>query len=233
MDSSTKTRHTGGRWGRLSTEAGEEPDCTSSPAAIRVLVADDLHVVRAGLVTLLEREPDLTVVGEVERGDLVLPVAQRTAPDIALLDIALPGQDGLTAAADLACALPDVRVVILTQSCCPSAFRQALECGVAGYVRKGSRVEVLIDALRTVAAGGSAFDPALAVQAVRVGPSPLRSREAELLTLVGEGATVSECARAVYLAPGTVRNVLRSAVTRLQARSRVDAVRIARENGWI
>ncbi|WP_315093295.1 response regulator transcription factor [uncultured Cellulomonas sp.] len=200
---------------------------------VRLLVAEDMAVVRGALVSLLEREPDFEVVAEVERGDLVLPAARRNEPDVALLDVTMPGQDGLSAANDLACAMPQVKVMILTESSCPGTFRAAMEAGVCGFVRKTADVRTLVDGIRSVAHGGQTFDTGLAVAAMRLGANPLRAREAELLGMLAEGATVGECARTLYLAPGTVRNCLRRAVDRLGARGRTDAIRIARQNGWI
>lgn len=200
---------------------------------IRLLVAEDMAVVRCALVALLECEPDFRVVAAVERGDLVLPAARRVEPDVALLDVTMPGQDGLAAATVLACALPQVKVIMLTESSCPTTFRAAMEAGVAGFVRKTADVRTLVDGIRAVAGGGQVLDTGLAVAAMRLGASPLRAREAELLGMVADGATVGECARTLFLAPGTVRNCLRHAVERLGARGRTDAIRIARQNRWI
>lgn len=200
---------------------------------VRVLVAEALAVVRAGTTALLEREPDVDVVGEVDDGRLVVPMATRTAPDVVLMGLGLRGHDGARVTSDMATALPRVRVLILTGSQCPTAFRRALAAGAHGYLRKDASVAALLHAIRVVASGGHCFDPDLAVAAVRVGPSPLRLREEQALKLVADGASVAECARHLHLAEGTVRNVLRAAVTRLDARNRVDAIRVARANGWI
>ena len=200
---------------------------------IRLLVAEDMAVVRGALVALLDREPDFEVVAEVDRGSLVLPTALREEPDVALLDVTMPVQDGLTAARELARTLPDVKVMLLTESSSPLTFRAAMEVGVAGFLRKSAEVGLLLEGIRCVAAGGQTFDTDLALAAMRLKANPLRPREAQLLRMVAEGATVKECAHTLYLAPGTVRNCLRRAVEGLGARGRTDAIRIARENGWI
>jgi two-component system response regulator DesR len=200
---------------------------------IRVLIAEDQAMVRGALASLLGLEPDIGVVAEVERGDEIVAAARQARPDVALLDIELPGKDGIAAAAELTRAVPDCRVLMLTTFGRPGYLRRALESGAAGFLLKDAPSDQLADAVRRVAAGERVVDPDLAAAALVEGDSPLTAREQEVLAASRELATVAEIARAVYLSPGTVRNYLSSAMQKLGARTRAEAVRIAEEKGWL
>ncbi|MEC3957621.1 response regulator transcription factor [Nocardia sp. CDC153] len=200
---------------------------------VRVLVAEDVRMLRAALVRLLELEGDIEVVAEVERGDAVLAAALECRPEVAVLDIELPGGDGLEAAARLAESLPSCRVLILTGMGRPGNLRRGIAAGVAGFMLKDSRPDELVNAIRTVAQGGRVIDPHLAYAALEVADCPLTTREVDVLRLTATGATPREVAATLHLTYGTVRNYLASAVDRLGARSRVDAIQIASEAGWL
>jgi two-component system, NarL family, response regulator DesR len=200
---------------------------------IRVLLAEDQAMVRGALASLLGLEPDIEVVAEVERGDEIVQTASRTRPDVALLDIELPGGDGLTAAAELARALPACRVLMLTTFGRPGYLRRALEGGAAGFMLKDAPSDRLADAIRRVAAGERVVDSDLAAAAVLEGDSPLTERELDVLRAARDHATVADIAGVVYLSAGTVRNYLSSAIHKLGAQTRAEAVRIAEEKGWL
>jgi two-component system response regulator DesR len=198
-----------------------------------VLIAEDMHILREALVELLAFEDDIEVVAGVATGPEIVPAALAHRPDVAVIDIDLPGQDGIAAAAELRQALPGCRVLILTALTKPGVLRRALGAQVAGFVPKDIRPAELAAAIRTVAAGGRAVDPALALVALETPESPLSRRETEVLRLSATGAQPAEIAERLFLTYGTVRNYLTSAVTKLGARNRVDAIRIATESGWI
>jgi two-component system response regulator DesR len=200
---------------------------------IRVLIAEDQAMVRGALASLLELEGDLTVVSEVARGDEVVPAARDAAPDVALLDIEMPGGDGLTAAGHLTDALPDVRVVILTTFGRPGYLRRAMESGARGFVLKDAPATELATAIRRVMAGERVLDPALAAAALAEGESPLTPREAEVLGAARGGAPVADLAGRLHLSAGTVRNYLSSAMQKLGAHSRAEAVQVAEDKGWL
>jgi two-component system, NarL family, response regulator DesR len=200
---------------------------------IRVLLAEDQAMVRGALASLLALEEDIEVVAEVDRADAVLRAAQAARPDVALLDIEMPGGDGLTAAEELRRALPDCRVLILTTFGRPGYLRRAMEGGVAGFLLKDAPASELARAIRRALAGERIVDPGLAAAALSEGESPLTPREQEVLAAAREHATVAEIAGAVHLSPGTVRNYLSSAMQKLGARTRAQAVRIAEEKGWL
>ncbi|GGV14982.1 DNA-binding response regulator [Actinomadura cremea] len=200
---------------------------------IKVLLADDHHVVRSALAALLNLEPDLTVVAEVERGDEVLPAAARAEPDVAVLDVDMPGMDGLAAAAALHGAAPSVAVLVLTGHGKPGHLRRALTAHVRGFLLKTAPPEDLADAVRKVAAGERVLDPRLALTAWDLADNPLTPRETDVLRLAAEGAEAPEIAARLHLSAGTVRNYLTAVVTKLNARNRTDAARIAREAGWL
>lgn len=200
---------------------------------IRVLLAEDMPVVRAALAALIELEPDLEVVATVERGDEVMPAVIDSRPDVAVLDVEMPGADGVTVARSLRDQAPGVKVMILTALGRPGTVRGALEAGVAGFVLKNAPAADLVKGIRTVAEGRRVLDAELAAAAVQLGSSPLTPREMDVLERVADGASVKDVARALFLSEGTVRNYLTSIVDKLGARSRVDAVRIAQDNGWI
>ena len=200
---------------------------------IRVLVAEDMHIVRSALVALLETEDDLEVVAAVERGDEVLDAVARTRPDVAVLDLEMPGADGVSVAEKVRADAPDTKVIILTALGRPASVRGALSAGAAGFVLKNAPVEQLIDGIRTVVTGGRVLHPELAAAAVQLGSSPLTPREGDVLGLIATGCSVREAAQQLYLSEGTVRNYLTAIVDKLGARGRTDAVRIAQTTGWI
>lgn len=200
---------------------------------IRVLVAEDMRILRDTLVAVLGLEDDLEVVAEVASGDRIVSEALRYHPDVAVLDIDLPGIDGLSAAAELREKLPDCRVLILTGLARPGYLRQAVAAHASGLMLKDAPSEELVTAVRKVAAGGRVFDPDLAVAALETADNPLSAREAEVLRCHADGASAAEIAAQLHLSYGTVRNYLAAAVTKLGARNRVDAARIAREAGWL
>lgn len=200
---------------------------------IRVLVAEDMRILRDTLVSVLNLEDDIEVVAEVGAGTGVLPAALGHSPDLAVLDIDMPGVDGLTAAAELHERIPDCRVVILTVLGRPGTLRRALAAHVSGFLVKDAPADELIDTLRRVAAGERVIDPQLALATLETADSPLSPREADVLRRYAAGAGPAEIAADLFLSYGTVRNYLASAVTKLGGRTRVDAVRIAAEAGWL
>ncbi|MEU1684825.1 response regulator transcription factor [Micromonospora sp. NPDC005707] len=200
---------------------------------IRLLLADDQALVRGALAALLSLEPDLTVVAEVGRGDEVVPEALRTRPDVALLDVEMPGLDGVAAAAAVRAALPGCRVLMVTTFGRPGYLRRAMEAGANGFVVKDTPARQLADAVRRVHAGLRVVDPTLAAETLATGPSPLTDRETEVLRTARGGGTVAELAATLHLSEGTVRNHLSAAIGKTGARNRADAVRIAEENGWL
>jgi two-component system response regulator DesR len=200
---------------------------------IRVLLAEDQDLVRGAMAALLSLEPDIEVVAEVDRGDEVLAAALASRPDVALLDIEMPGSDGITAAAELRRRLPDCRVLILTTFGRPGYLRRAMASGAAGFMLKDAPARELAVAIRRTAAGERVVDPLLAVQALSDGDSPLSSREAEVLLSTSDGSSVAEVAQRLFLSEGTVRNHLSAAIQKLNARNRMEAARIAREKGWL
>lgn len=200
---------------------------------IRILLAEDMHMVRGALVALLELESDLSVVAEVGTGDAIVPAALEHRPDVAVIDIMLPGTDGLTAAAELREKLPSCRTLILTGVGRPGNLRRALAAKAAGFVLKDAPPEHLAEAVRRVAAGLRVIDPQLAVAALDAEHSPLSARELEVLRLAAGGLDVGEIAARLGLSIGTVRNYLTAIVAKLGARNRLDAVRIATDAGWL
>ncbi|GIF64990.1 DNA-binding response regulator [Asanoa ishikariensis] len=200
---------------------------------IRVMIAEDVRLLRESLAAVLELEDDLTVVATVERGDEIVDAAAHALPDVALLDIDLPGLDGIAAAARLRERLPRCRTVILTGLSRPGHLRRALTAGASGFLLKHSVPQTIVDAIRKVAAGERVVDPQLALAALETPDSPLPAREVDVLRLAATGAGPDEIAATLFLSVGTVRNYLSSAITRLDARNRVDAIRIATDQGWL
>ncbi len=200
---------------------------------IRLLLAEDQELIRRALGTLLELEDDFEVVASVGRGDEVIAAARRHRPDVALLDIEMPGLDGLAAAAVLANHVPLCRVVMLTTFGRAGYLRRAMEAGAVGFVVKDDPPEVLAEAIRTVAVGGQVIDPVLAAATLAAGKSPLTARERDVLTASRGGATVSEIAGNLCLSEGTVRNYLSSAIAKTATRNRMEALRVADERGWL
>jgi two-component system response regulator DesR len=200
---------------------------------IRLLLADDQTLVRTALATLLELEDDFEVIAQVGRGDEVVAAAIEAKPDVALLDIEMPGIDGLAAAAALAHEVPSCRVIILTTFGRPGYLRRAMESGALGFVVKDAPAEQLADAVRRVAVGERVVDPALAAATLAGGPSPLTGRERDVLVASRGGATVADIAARLFLSEGTVRNYLSAAIAKTGVRNRVEAVRVADERGWL
>jgi two-component system response regulator DesR len=200
---------------------------------IRVLIAEDQAMVRGALASLLQLEDDIEVVAQVERGDEAVEAARRERPDVALLDIEMPGLDGIAAAGVIARELPETRSLILTTFGRPGFLRRALAAGASGFLLKDAPAAELGAAIRTVAAGGTAVDSALAAAAIREGESPLTPRELEVLAAASTNDTAAEIASALFLSEGTVRNYLSTAMRKLGARNRREAVDIAEEKGWL
>lgn len=200
---------------------------------IRILLAEDTHMVRGALVALLNLEPDLEVVAEVANGDLIEPAALEFKPDVAVLDIDLPGLDGLSAAIRLRQVLPSCRTLMLTSLARPGTLRKALDAQVTGFLLKDAPPSRLADSVRKVARGERAIDSELALAAWDAGQNPLTSRETEVLQLAAAGAEVSDIAKRLHLSTGTVRNYLTTIANKLGARNRLDAVRLATEAGWL
>jgi two-component system response regulator DesR len=200
---------------------------------IRVLLAEDQAMVRGALAALLALEDDIELVGEVGRGDEVVPRALEVRPDVALLDIEMPGLDGLTAAAQLRSAVPGCRVLVLTTFGRPGYLRRAMEAGASGFVLKDAPADELAVAIRRVAAGSRVVDAALAVAALTEGPNPLSEREREVLAASTELGTIADVADTLSLSEGTVRNHLSAAIQKVGARNRAEAARIAEEKGWL
>jgi two-component system, NarL family, response regulator DesR len=200
---------------------------------IRLLLADDQELVRSALGALLDLEEDFEVIASVGRGDEVVDAALRCKPDVALLDIEMPGLDGLAAAAVLTAQVPSCRVVILTTFGRAGYLRRAMEAGAAGFIVKDAPAEALATTIRRVKAGERVVDPALAAATLAAGESPLTARERDVLTVARSGSTVAEIAQKLYLSEGTVRNYLSSAIAKTAARNRFDAIRISDERGWL
>jgi two-component system, NarL family, response regulator DesR len=200
---------------------------------IRILIAEDQGMVRGALAALLSFEPDLEVVAQVSSGDEVLPAAREAQPDVALLDIEMPGMDGIEAAAALRRDLPETVPLIVTTFGRPAYLRRALEAGAAGFLVKDAPSERLANAIRRAASGERVVDPELAAAALADGESPLTHREREVVEASAGGAPISAVAERLYLSEGTVRNYLSAAIGKTGARNRIEAVRIAREKGWL
>ena len=200
---------------------------------LRILLAEDVTMVRGALVALIELEPDLKVVADVERGDQIIPAAELYQPDIAIIDIDLPGLDGLSAAEQLYEVMPGCRTLILTNLGRAGTLRRALAANVCGYILKDAPPDQLAKAIRNCAAGRRVIDPHLAVSAWDSDQNPLSPREHEVLRKAAEGAQPAEIAAVLHLSIGTVRNYLTGIVTKLDARNRVDAIKTAYDSGWL
>jgi two-component system response regulator DesR len=200
---------------------------------IRLLLADDQALVRGALSALLGLEPDLEVVAEVGSGDEVLPAVLAHHPDVALLDVEMPGIDGITATAEVRRAAPDTRVLIVTTFGRPGYLRRALQAGASGFVVKDTPAAQLADAVRRVHAGLRVVDPMLATDSLVAGESPLTARETEVLQAARDGSSVAAIARKLFLSDGTVRNHLSSAIGKTGATNRAEAVITAEGNGWL
>lgn len=200
---------------------------------IRVLLADDQAMVRGALAALLDLEADLEVVAQVGRGDEVVAAAREAGAQVCLLDVEMPGLDGIAVAAALRVELPQVRSLIVTTFGRPGYVRRALDGGAAGFLVKDTPASQLADAVRRVHAGLRVVDPALAAESMLDGPNPLTARERELLAFALRGDAVATMARTVHLSQGTVRNHLSAAIGKTGASSRAQAARIAHERGWL
>ncbi|MFF3262844.1 response regulator transcription factor [Streptomyces sp. NPDC002932] len=200
---------------------------------IRLLLAEDQSMVREALAALLGLEPDIEVVAQVARGDEVLAAAREHRVDVALLDIEMPGMTGIEAAAELHRELPGVKVVVVTTFGRPGYLRRAMESGADAFLVKDAPASQLAAAVRKVLAGERVIDPTLAAAALADGASPLTDREREVLRAAADGSTNAEIAAVLHLSQGTVRNYLSTAIQKLAARNRAEAVRMAREKGWL
>jgi two-component system, NarL family, response regulator DesR len=205
----------------------------SMPDPIRLLLADDQALIRSALAALLELEADFDVVAQVGRGDEVVAAALSARPDVALLDIEMPGLDGIAAASALAQELPSCRVIILTTFGRPGYLRRAMESGALGFVVKDTEAEQLADAVRRVMRGERVVDPALAAATLAGGTSPLTGRERDVLVAARDGATVADIAGRLFLSEGTVRNYLSAAIAKTGTRNRMEAIRVADSRGWL
>jgi two-component system response regulator DesR len=200
---------------------------------IRVLLAEDQGMVRGALASLLGLEPDIEVVAQVGRGDEVIGAARAVDPDVALLDIEMPGATGLEALAQLRGAMPRCRILILTTFGRPGYLRRAMQTGASGFLLKDAPAQELASAIRRAVAGERVVDPGLAAAALSEGESPLTAREQEVLAASRNYATVADIAGALFLSPGTVRNHLSSVMQKLNARNRAEALKLAEAKGWL
>lgn len=200
---------------------------------IRLLLAEDQVMMRGALATLLDLEEDLTVVAQVGDGDTIVPTAREMRPDVALLDIELPGRSGIDAAADLRDELPECRVLILTTFARPGYVQRAMAAGASGFLVKDGPVEDLADAVRAVVGGEVVVDPALAMSALRTGQSPLSEREREVLTASEDGSSIADIAARLHLSTSTVRNYLSSTIGKTGTRNKTEAAGLARRHGWL
>jgi two-component system, NarL family, response regulator DesR len=201
--------------------------------SVRVLIAEDQTMVRGALSALLSLEEDIEIVAEVSRGDEVLPAALNSSPDVALLDIEMPGGDGLGAAAALKESLPSCRVLILTVFGRAGYLKRAMQSGAVGFLLKDAPASELASAIRRVMAGERVVDPGLATVALSEGENPLTGREREVLVASADGATIEGIAGKLYLSEGTVRNYLSTAIKKLGAKNRVEAAHLAEKKGWL
>lgn len=200
---------------------------------IRILIAEDQGMMRGALALLLGLEEDIEIVAQVGSGDAVIPAALQAHPDIALLDIEMPGLDGISAARALTERLPACRILILTTFGRPGYLRRAMEAGAMGFLVKDGPVEELAAAIRRVLSGERVVDPALAADALKSGSNPLTPRERDVLAASAGGATIHDIATRLYLSESTVRNYLSAAIGKTNARNRIEAARTARHNGWL
>jgi two-component system response regulator DesR len=200
---------------------------------IKVLLAEDQGMMRGALALLLGLEEDFEVVGQVATGDRIVPTAREVRPDVAVLDIEMPGRSGLDAAADLHAELPACKILIVTTFGRPGYLRRAMEAGASGFLVKDGPVEELARAIRRVLAGERVVDPELATAALSAGPNPLTARERDVLAAAVDGSTIADIAGRLHLSESTVRNYLSAAIGKTGSRNRIEAVRAARHNGWL
>lgn len=201
--------------------------------SIRLLLADDQALVRGALAALLGLEHDLDIVAEVGRGDEVMPAVLEHRPDVVLLDVEMPGKNGIDVAAELALAAPESKVLIVTTFGRPGYLRRAIDAGASGFVVKDTPAKQLADAVRRVHMGLRVVDPALATETLTEGISPLTAREQEVLRAAAKGGTAGSIAATVHLSEGTVRNHLSSAIGKTGTSTRAEAVRVAEDRGWL
>ena len=200
---------------------------------IRILLADDEHLIRGAMAALLALEDDMTVSAQAATGVETVAMARALEPDVAVIDLQLPDLDGVAVAEAIHRDVPTCRTMIVTSHGLPGHLRRALAAGVRGFLPKTAAAEVLATVVRVVAKGGRYVDPQLAVEAISAGDNPLTTRESQVLELAASGAAVDEIARQAALSPGTVRNYLSAAATKLGAANRHEAVRVAQSRGWI
>jgi two-component system, NarL family, response regulator DesR len=200
---------------------------------VRVLLAEDQAMVRGAIAALLALEEDIEIVAEASRGDEVVALALESGPDVALLDVEMPGGDGLDAAAALREKLPSCRVIILTTFGRAGYLKRAMENGAAGFLLKDAPSSELAKAIHSVMQGERVVDPDLAAMALSAGDNPLTEREREVLAASEDGATIEDVAARLYLSEGTVRNYLSTANKKLGARNRIEAARLAERKGWL
>ena len=205
----------------------------SSGLRTSVMIAEDQTMMRSALAGLLGLEPDLQVIGEVGRGDEVVAAVADLRPDVLILDIELPGRSGLDVIPEVREQNPDTAIIVVTTFGRAGYLRRAMDAGARGFLVKDDPVEDLASAIRTAASGGTVVDPGLAAQALAAGPSPLTPREREVLTASDGGAPISEMSAALHLSSSTVRNYLSSAIGKTGARNRAEALRCARDQGWL
>jgi len=201
--------------------------------SIRVLLAEDQAMVRGAIAALLKLEGDIEIVAEASRGDEVVPAALESMPDVALLDVEMPGGDGLDAAAALRQELPSCQVIILTTFGRAGYLKRAMENGAAGFLLKDAPSSELAKAIHKVVRGERVVDPDLAAVALSAGDNPLTDREREVLAASEGGATIEDVAARLYLSEGTVRNYLSTAIKKLGTRNRIEAARLAEKRGWL
>ena len=200
---------------------------------IRLLIADDENLIRTAVAALLNMQEDLDVVAQAASGSEALAMARLHRPDVAILDLQMPDPDGIAVASALGALLPDCVSIIVTSHGRPGHLKRALAAGVRGFLPKTVSAEVLAEVVRNVHGGSRYVDPELAAEAISAGDSPLTPREADVLALAADGLPVEEIARRASLSPGTVRNYLSAAATKLAAANRHEAVHVARTHGWI
>ncbi len=201
--------------------------------SIKVAIVDDQALIRGALAALLDLEPDLTVVGEAGSGEDALAMVRASRPDVVLMDVELPGIDGIEATEQIVKARLGTRVLVVTTFGRPGYLRRALQAGASGFMVKDTPAKQLADAVRRIQSGLRVVDPDLAADSLVSGESPLTSRETEVLRAARQGGTVSDIAKGVHLSEGTVRNHLSAVIGKTNARNRADAVRIAEANGWL
>lgn len=200
---------------------------------IRVVIAEDQAMVRGAMVALLRLEPDIDVVADVASGDAAVDAVLRDRPDVVLMDIEMPGMDGIAATGVIHQRAPSCKVLILTTFGRPGYLRGAMDAGAVGFLVKDAPASELANAIRRAMRGERVIDPELAMAALSSGPNPLTDRQREVLRLSLGGASIAEMAQALFLSEGTVRNYLSEAIAKLDARNRIEAARLAEERGWL